>query len=67
MLTYKLRDGTEVLAKMHDDGPYPVTYANYSQAEKRCAELGEGWKVRRPGLCSRAILIEKLTPVIQSI
>ena len=47
MLTKKLNNGAEVLAKMYKGEPSAVTYANYTQAEKKAHEMGVGWGVRR--------------------
>ena len=48
VLTTKLANGREVLAReLKGYGPYPMTYANYTQAAKAVAKLGPGWSVRR--------------------
>jgi hypothetical protein len=44
-LTYKLNNGIYVLAKLYKGEPYPVTYANRTQAHRKAAELGEPWDV----------------------
>jgi hypothetical protein len=46
-LMFRLNNGREVLAKMYEGEPYPVTYANRTQAERKAAELGAGWAVFR--------------------
>lgn len=45
ILTYTLNSGVVVSAKMYDNEPSPITYANRTQAEKAVARLGTGWEV----------------------
>lgn len=50
VLTVKLRDGRTVLAKKTKYGVLPVTYANYTQANKKARELAAaGFDVFVPG------------------
>lgn len=49
METYKLNNGREVLAKTTKHGQWPITYANRTQAEKKLAEMGEGWTIYHGG------------------
>lgn len=46
-ITAKLNNGREVLAKVYEGEPYPVTYSNRTQAERKAAELGHPWAVFR--------------------
>ena len=45
--TFRLNNGVEVFAKMSDGELHPVGYGNRTQAQKKVAELGEGWAVYR--------------------
>ena len=45
MQTTKLNNGIEVLAKPYHGHNMAVTYANRTQAEKKAAEMGNGWAV----------------------
>jgi hypothetical protein len=51
MLTVKLNNGVEVLAKeVRIEGKVElsaITYANHTQAMKKATTLGPGWLVRR--------------------
>lgn len=50
ILTTKLAsNGATVLAKLYKGEPSAVTYANRTQAQRKAAELGEGWEVARWG------------------
>lgn len=40
---YRLRCGQMVLAKDGDD--WPLSYANATQAERKAASMGPGWRV----------------------
>ena len=49
-LTCKLGSSNiEVLAKPYHGEPYPVTYANRTQAERKLVEMGPGWYIRHTG------------------
>jgi hypothetical protein len=48
-ITFRLNNGRDVLAKISDGEPYPVTYANRTQALRKTAEMGPGWVVIDPG------------------
>jgi len=46
-LLFRLNNGREVLAKLYQGEPYPVTYSNRTQAERKAAEMGAPWAVFR--------------------
>lgn len=48
-ITTKLRDGTEVLAKLYHGEPTAMTFANRTQAYKAAERLGPGWVVIQRG------------------
>ncbi len=45
ILTKKLNNGVEVLAKMYAGEPSAMTYANRTQAQKKASSLGDPWRV----------------------
>ena len=49
MMTVKLNNGLEVLAKPYHGKPSAVTYSNRTQAQRKAEELGAEWEVYRPG------------------
>jgi hypothetical protein len=49
VLTVKLRNGDEVIAKMYEGEPCAKTYANRTQANNKVKELGAGWAVVQRG------------------
>jgi hypothetical protein len=57
-LTCRLSDGTEVLAKRYKHYIMPVTYANRTQAVRKLAQLGVGWRIRH-GSCRSFFLAKK--------
>jgi len=46
-MTYKLRSGIEVAAKIYEGEPSPLMYVNRTGAQKAAAKLGPGWTVYR--------------------
>lgn len=44
-LTFRLRNGTEVLATMRCGELRPITYANRTAADKNRQAMGDGWAV----------------------
>jgi hypothetical protein len=61
LLKYTFTNGRTVLGKMYKDDVFPVMYTNYTQANKKAAELnaaGVKAAVLRPSLFGRSIYVE---------
>ena len=49
ILTVKLHNGATVLAKLYKGSPSAMTFANRTQADRRCAIIGDVWFVSKFG------------------
>lgn len=61
LLKYTFTNGKVVLGKMYKEDIFPVTYANYTQANRKAAELnaaGVKASVLKPSLFGRSIYVE---------